>query len=154
MKTVLLALLLGFLHCTCTVNQQTQHENSLEKSDFRGIRGNVSDAESGNGLAARIAIKDSDGNIIDSYYDKSPGFFTEEDGTFSKELPKGKYEMEVSHGIDRLSSKVEFEISVIQGVEAQIYLEPWFDLKAAGWVNGDGHCHLYTDNKPDRKWHR
>lgn len=151
MKTAVFTLLLGFFICSCADNQQVQHKNALEISNFRGIRGNIREAESGKGLAARIAIKDSDGNIIDTYYDKSPGFFTEEDGSFSKDLPAGKYEMEVSHGIDRLSSKVEFEISETQGVEAQIYLESWFDLKKEGWVNGDGHCHLYTDNKPDNE---
>jgi hypothetical protein len=28
-------------------------------------------------------------------------------------------------------------------------LEPWIDLRSDGWVNGYGHCHLFTDNKPD-----
>lgn len=146
MNKLLIGLICGILICSCSENQ---FNSSLEVIDFKGIKGKVFDAETGLGLAAKIAIKDSLGNIIDSYYDKSPGFFTEEDGSFSKELPTGKYEMEVSHGIDRLSSLVEFEISETKGVDAKIYLESWFNLKNEGWVNGDGHCHLYTDNKPD-----
>ncbi len=146
MNKLLIGLICGILICSCSENQ---FNSSLEVIDFKGIKGKVFDAESGLGLAAKIAIKDSLGNIIDSYYDKSPGFFTEEDGSFSKVLPSGNYEMEVFHGIDRLSSKFKFEISETHGVEVSIYLKSWINLKNEGWVNGDGHCHLYTDNKPD-----
>lgn len=148
-KTALAVLLIGLLTSSCADRQHVPHENSIENSNFRGIKGEVYEAETGQGLAARILIRDTLGRVIDSYYDKSPGFFTEENGSFSKELNLGKYEMEVSHGIDRLSTKFSFEISETQGVEAKIYLESWFNFREEGWVNGDGHCHLYTEHKPD-----
>lgn len=134
---------------SCSLKNESQPENELSDSDFQGIRGSVYETETGKALPARIAIKDTSGTYINSYYEKAPGFFTGEDGSFELNLAPGKYEMEVFHGIDRLSQKVSFEVSDKQGVDANIYLPSWIDLKEKGWVNGDGHCHLYTEIKPD-----
>jgi len=134
---------------SCSLHRESQPENELVLSDFQGIRGSVYASETGKALPARVAIWDTSGRYINTYYDKAPGFFTGEDGSFELTLPPGKYEMEVSHGIDRLSQKVSFEISDKRGRDASIYLPSWIDLKEQGWVNGDGHCHLYTEIKPD-----
>ena len=134
---------------SCSCDRQSRLESELTKSDFIGIRGTVYEFESGEALPARIALKDSSGNYINSYYENAPGFFTDDDGSFELNLPPGKYEMDVLHGIDRLSQKHVFEVTDVQGIDARVYLHSWIDLKKQGWVNGDGHCHLYTDIRAD-----
>ena len=146
-------LLIGLMFLTlpdsCSHGSQSRAENELTKSDFIGIRGTVYEFESGEPLPARIAVRDTSGKYFNSSYDKAPGFFTGEDGSFEEKLAPGKYEMDVFHGIDRLSQNFTFEITEKQGIEAKIYLHSWIDLKEQGWINGDGHCHLYTDIKAD-----
>lgn len=144
-----LGLIFFTLFGSCSPKSQKLFENEFIISDFPGIRGSVYEFETGEGLPARIAIKDTAGMYFNSYYEHAPGFFTEDDGSFELNLPPGSYEMEVMHGIDRLSQKHVFAVSDDQGIEAKIYLQSWVDLKKLGWINGDGHCHLYTEKKAD-----
>ena len=139
----LISLLLVVSSCTRTA------ESSLGTVSFEGIKGWVADAESGEILSARIVIRDEAGDVLNSYYSHLPGFFTHEDGSFEQELAPGKYMLSVYHGIDYESLEMEVEIHPEQGVEAKVFLKPWYPLKKEGWVSGGGHCHLYTDNDKD-----
>jgi len=82
-------------------------------------------------------------------YEHLPGVFTEEDGTFTLDLPPGHYSVEAHHGIDYASERGDFQSREGAGVEAAIRLEPWVPLREMGWVNGDAHAHLYTDERHD-----
>jgi hypothetical protein len=75
--------------------------------------------------------------------------FTEEDGSFEVPLPPGRYTVEAHHGLDYLSERADFEVTAENGVSLEAALAPWVDLRGRGYVNGDGHAHLYTDKRPD-----
>ncbi len=107
------------------------------------------DDKTGAQLSARIVIADGNDSAYNPYYKSLPGFFTEEDGTFEDSLKPGNYTLTVFHGIDYESQKIHFTITANGGVDAEIYLKPWSELKERGWVCGDGHDHLYTEKKPD-----
>jgi hypothetical protein len=115
---------------------------------FPGIRGQVIDQETGGPLPGRVVVRDSAGIAVRSYYQNLPGFFTGEDGHFSIPLKPGRYTVETYHGIDYLSRADTFNVTPDQGLEARIALQPWVPLRKLGWINGDGHAHLYTD-KPN-----
>jgi hypothetical protein len=114
-----------------------------------GVRGRVVDAESGRPLAARVEIRDAGGEHVGSYYEHLPGAFTEEDGSFEVPLAAGRYSLEVHRGIDYLSEKAEVEAADGRVAVVVAALAPWVRLRERGWVNGDGHAHLYTDERPD-----
>ncbi|MFY0256444.1 hypothetical protein ACDQ55_21120 [Chitinophaga sp. 30R24] len=114
---------------------------------YQGIKGSVLDAETGKPLSARIEIRDTTGRLQSTYYHQLDGIFTAEDGTFSLPLRPGKYTMKIIHGIDFLTKKIDFAISEKEGASAIIRLDPWVKLKQRGWLNGDGHAHLYSDIK-------
>jgi hypothetical protein len=116
---------------------------------FPGIKGKIFDDKTGVQLPARIVIKDANDSAYYPYYKSLPGFFTEEDGSFEDSLKPGNYTLTVFHSIDYESQKIPFTISAEGGVNTQIFLKPWIDLKKQGWVCGDGHDHLYTEKKPD-----
>ena len=114
-----------------------------------GLAGQVFDASTGKALPARVVVRDREGTVVATRYEHLPGVFTEEDGTFSVDLAPGAYSLEVLRGIDYLSEKHSFEVTAESGVEAVVHLEPWVPLRALGWVNGDGHAHLYTEERRD-----
>ncbi len=116
---------------------------------FTGIRGRVLDAASGHPLSARIEIRNGKGDPVGSYYQHLPGVFTEEDGSFEVPLPAGRYSVDVHHGIDYVSEKADVEVAAGRGVALDASLAPWANLRERGYVNGDGHAHLYTDKRPD-----
>jgi hypothetical protein len=111
------------------------------------FKGKILDASTKESLPARVVITNDTGHTYNSYYKKLPGFFTEEDGTFSIQLNKGKYAVQVFRGIDYHSTK--FDIHLSHALDTTILLNQWYPLKKQGWYNGDGHDHLYTDKTPD-----
>ena len=116
---------------------------------YRAIHGQVLDAETERPLPARVVVRDARGTVVATRYEHLPGIFTDEDGTFSVDLAPGAYALEVHHGLDFVSQRHDFEVTERAGVEARVRLEPWVRLRELGWVNGDGHAHLYTDQKHD-----
>jgi hypothetical protein len=126
----------GILLC-CPASSQT------------GVRGLVTDSATKAPLPARIVISDDTGHVYNSYYSKLPGFFTSPDGSFQLDLPAGHYTLQVFHGIDYLSKNFPLEIKEGGTTDANVQLHQWYPLKKNGWYCGDGHDHLYTDNKPD-----
>ena len=119
------------------------------KAGEPGISGQVFGDETREPLPARIVLTNSDGQNLASYYSAYPGLFATEDGTFSIKAEPGLYELKVFHGIDYLSQKHKIEIKPGQNIKAEFYLQSWVPLRKMGWVNGDGHAHLYTDKKHD-----
>src|SRR6266542_2413462 len=124
-------------------------KTKLKAVSFPGIKGKIFDDKTGAQLSARIVIADGNDSAYNPYYKSLPGFFTEEDGTFEDSLKPGNYTLTVFHGIDYESQKIPFTINADGGVNVEIYLKPWSELKEKGWVCGDGHDHLYTEKKPD-----
>jgi hypothetical protein len=109
----------------------------------------VFDAASGQPLSARVEIRNERGEPLGSYYEHLPGLFTGEDGSFEVPLDEGRYSVEVHHGIDHLSEKADVEVAAGRGVALEAALATWVSLRERGFVNGDGHAHLYTDERPD-----
>lgn len=132
----------GSLFCQSAASTATENNLLL-------IRGRVVDSSSGGPLPARIVIRDEKGKVINSYYDRLNGFFTEEDGSFQQQLQPGNYTLAAYHGIDYLSKKISFTVSDNKQDSLKIALARWYPLKEKGWINGDGHDHLYTDVKQD-----
>jgi hypothetical protein len=151
MKIILLSafcLLFSVFIFAQTSKKPFPEKNKLTHISFTGIKGKIFDNETGASLSARIVITDENDSVYDSYYKSLPGFFTEEDGSFQDSLKPGNYTLKVFHSIDYESQKIPFIISSDAGVNAEIYLKPWTDLKKQGWICGDGHDHLYTEKKP------
>jgi hypothetical protein len=136
------------LVCRTPVDTETRHA-VCRLHGFTGIRGRVFDAESGVRVPARVVVRDSAGGLRNSYYKSLPGFFTEEDGSFELSLEPGHYTVDVHHGIDYISRTDTVRIASDAGVDADFPLSPWVPLRRLGWVNGDGHAHLYTDTRED-----
>jgi hypothetical protein len=109
----------------------------------------VKDSATGSPLPARIVLTDGEGRTINSFYTKLPGFFTSPDGTTELRLNTGKYQLQVYHGIDYLSHTSDLNVRNKENPIVQVSLQRWYPLKERGWVNGDGHDHLYTDVKYD-----
>lgn len=122
---------------------------SQNNSPAGTVTGKVIDNETGEPLAARIILKNEKGQVTESFYENLPGFFTAVDGSFTKTLAPGKYEYSVHHGIDYLSSSGSVLVRAGTNHDLEISLKPWFPLRKKGWVNGDGHDHLYTNIKYD-----
>jgi hypothetical protein len=96
-----------------------------------------------------VVVRDSAGNVLKSHYQYLPGFFTGEDGRFSIQIKPGRFTIETFHGIDYLSRLDTLNVPPDSCVEAEVPLRPWVPLRKLGWVNGDGHAHLYTEKKKD-----
>jgi hypothetical protein len=144
-KYFILQLIVLLLFTSCHRNIQFK-ETSLEIIMVPEFKGCVFDAMTGKNLPSRIAIYNDSNNIVNTIFKHLPGFFTREDGTFNQRLLPGKYLVKVYHGIDYISQEIQIEISKDKGLNADIYLKPWYPLKDEGWVCGDGHDHLYTEN--------
>jgi hypothetical protein len=109
----------------------------------------VTDAATGAPLPARIVVRDAQGKVAGSYYRQLPGAFTGDDGKLELPLAAGRYTLAVHRGIDYVSHEQALEVRQGQHALTRVALEPWVRLREQGWANGDGHAHLYTDNKPD-----
>ncbi len=143
-------ILCGLISCSTPGRPNKYQEiTSIKETTFPGITGSVHDAETDGVLSARIVITDRDSNVVRSYYRFEPGFFTNEDGTFEQKLEPGTYRIEVYHGFDYLSQDTTLNIAPGHGFDMNIFMQPWVSLKDLGWVNGGGHCHLYTEKVQD-----
>src|SRR5690242_18449583 len=151
MKIIVLVLCLVFpiFAFSQTTGSSSPKKSKLTRDSFPGIKGKIFDNNTNEALPARIVITDINDSVYDSYYKSLPGFFTEENGSFKDSLKPGNYTLTVFHSIDYESQKFSFVITDKQGINAEIFLKPWTQLKEQGWVCGDGHDHLYTEKKPD-----
>jgi hypothetical protein len=114
-----------------------------------GLCGHVRDAVSHRDLPARVVCRNQNGVVYGSYYkNQVEGFFTQ-DGFFQIPLPPGEYEVEIFHGMDYLSQNRRIVIAEDQVVKQTFDLDHWLPLRKLGWINGDGHAHLYTDKRCD-----
>ncbi len=113
------------------------------------ISGQILDSSNNKPLPGRIVVTDEQGNVVKSFYQKLPGIFTEPDGKFSLPVKPGLYKVSAYRGIDYVSSSTTVQVGAGKSKEVTFKLKRWYPLKERGWVNGDGHDHLYTDVKRD-----
>ena len=146
---LIISLLVSILIVAQTGKKSKPGQTVLKPVQFAGIEGKVFDRQTGAALPARIVISDPTGNVVRTYYEHLPGFFTDDNGHFKELLSPGKYSIKVFHGIDYQSQTISFEITPGNGFNAEFYLRSWYPLRKKGWFCGDGHDHLYTDKKPD-----
>ncbi len=116
------------------------------------LRVNVTSAESGEALAARIYLTASDSKSytpLDQY--ARIGHLGDHvfhiDGTFEVEVPVGNVELTVVHGFE--TQPETFNIDVAEGVVADttIALEELWDLGSLGCYSGSSHVHMnYAGN--------
>lgn len=114
-----------------------------------GLAGEVVDARTGTPLPARVVVRNAAGEVVATRYEHLPGVFTGEDGTFDLDLYAGTYSLEIFRGIDYLAERRAVKVPSGRRVDVRVELEPWVPLRSMGWVNGDGHAHLYTERKRD-----
>jgi hypothetical protein len=107
----------------------------------------VLDASTGRPLPARVVVRAADGRVVDSRYRALPGVFTDEEGHLEMALDPGTYGVLVSRGIDYEPEPRTVVVEAGGRAEAVVRLSPWLDLRARGWVNGDAHAHLYSDEE-------
>jgi len=116
-------------------------------SGMSGLEVRVTDSESGDALPARVVLHDDRGGVFDSYYRILPGIYTDEKGVLRCNPAPGRYTLRIYHGIDYLSQTRPIEIVRDSLLRVSCALQNWVPLRRLGWVNGDGHAHLYTDMK-------
>jgi len=107
----------------------------------------VLDASTGRPLPARVVVRDAGGRVVESRYRTLPGVFTDDEGRLEMALDPGTYGVLVSRGIDYGPEERAVVVEAGGRAEAVVRLLPWLDLRARGWVNGDAHAHLYSDEE-------
>ncbi|RPH90347.1 MAG: hypothetical protein EHM72_19235, partial [Calditrichaeota bacterium] len=148
-KPLCLLFLLFPLYAQAVDNGAGQAINPKRDTLSTGLSGHVRDAHSHRDLPARVVCRDQNGVVHGGYYKNHvEGFFTQ-DGYFQIPLPPGEYDVEVFHGLDYLSQSRRIVIVEGQVVKQEFNLDQWLPLRQLGWVNGDGHAHLYTDRRCD-----
>lgn len=141
--------LISFLALPGSCCPQKDIRVALGDSLPQGIHVQVSDLLTGAALPARIEIYNDKDSLQATYYKFLPGIFTGETGLVRQSLAAGTYKLKIFHGIDYES--VQHTVVVTQGkyTDISVKLKPWINLKKWGWVNGEAHAHLYTEQKPD-----
>lgn len=110
--------------------------------------GTVTDAQTGQPLAAWVRVVAEGGSVINDWKLSSdmPGFAC--DGAFSVEVPAGKVKVAVHRRASHQWGILEFDAKAGQTVEHTFALKPWIDLRSKGWYCGDSHNHV---NVPVKK---
>lgn len=126
------------------------------------IRGRITDAETGQPLAARLYIQSADkwyfaestGNGSDARYEKSRnGGKSVEIHTaltphpFTAEVPPGEYTISVERGKEYRTFSENVTVGE-QPVEIDIRLRRWINMSRLGWYSGDTHVHLPLKDLP------
>lgn len=109
------------------------------------VKGRITDANTGEPLSARVVLRNTSGQVVDSYYTELPGFFTEPDGTFVVSLEPGNYTYEVTRGFDYTRSTGKLIVTSQGSSTLDVPLKPWVNLKKLGWYTGDAHAHIVSD---------
>jgi len=74
-------------------------------------------------------------------------------GDFSIELPPGKFQIAIDHGMEYIPVTEEFTLSGDElYIEKTITLKRWINLPERGWYSGDVHVHHPTGTKKQRKF--
>ncbi len=145
-KKITLSAVISIFVCIIIFSTTVSAENTKS-----GLWGRVTDKQTGAPLPARIVVENGRNGIINSYYKALPGFFTGEDGRFKVNLQPGRYTVTAFHGIDYLSEEKHIHIPPDSVAGLTFRLDRWVPLRQLGWVNGDGHAHLYTDIEKNDK---
>ncbi len=60
-------------------------------------------------------------------------------------LPKGKYTVDIFHGMEYLPENATFEVDGQNTQTVSVALRRWIDMNADGWYSGDNHVHYFSD---------
>jgi hypothetical protein len=119
--------------------------------NFTGITGQIWDNETEKQLPAHLKITNNRGKVFYSRYKHHPGCYTNSDGSFKYQLPPGEYQITISRGITHIPKSLKISIENKKNSKINIKLQHWLKIKDLGWVNGNGHCHLYSTENENKK---
>lgn len=139
------------------------HLGNDQLPDFdRAVNFQVTDAQTGKALPARVEVKDADNHLYwtplkgpsyainrtkgwhTSLWDFQPGPYFYVDGEASLGVdPKGKT-ANIYHGFEYKPARV----AVPDNGAVQVQLERWIDMPALGWYSGHTHIHTTDSGMP------
>jgi hypothetical protein len=102
-------------------------------------------------------------SVMYGLWDHEDGFSFQPDssfyvaGTFSLNLPPGRYRIDLSKGIEFLYQSHELTVPAGQTLRKTYRLTRWHDAAARGWYSTDGHIHIRRsprENGPLLTWTR
>jgi hypothetical protein len=112
------------------------------------LEARVVDDASGEPLAARVAVTNTDGKFVEVegrhehvlYLGKRWCYV---DGSFALTIPEGPVQVEIRRGFETrpLSAKVAGNASG-KSIQRTFRLRRWIDMRSKGYANGDIHAHL------------
>ena len=132
------------------------------------VRLEVTDADSGRPLPARVGLYDATGRLPlpsddavmvhrfadhvrrlwvsrrDAWPSESRQIFYV-DGVYEARVPAGTYEVVVTHGPEYRAHRGTVEVSAGGRALAAVALDRYADLPSQGWISGDAHIHLPRD---------
>lgn len=148
----------------CGIEVSRSGQTVAPRSSGR-VRLQIRDAESGDGIAARVGLYDESGRLplpsdeavlITRFSDRvrrlwlnghafwpsanRQAFYVDE--SYEATVPAGTYELVVTRGIEYHAHTSTIEIRPNETTEATIELRRYADLAARGWYSGDGHVHI------------
>ena len=132
------------------------------------VRLEVTDADSGRPLPARVGLYDATGRLPlpsddavmvhrfadhvrrlwvsrrDAWPSESRQIFYV-DGSYEARVPAGTYDVVVTHGPEYRAHRGTVEVSAGESALAAVALDRYADLPSQGWISGDAHIHLPRD---------
>jgi TolB protein len=121
----------------------------VERVDFREPVGKLrlvlSDAHTGEPIAARVSVKQGGGKVhfpVGALYRLTSGvghFYAR--GQAELTVPAGKFGVQAWHGPEYLVEKQELEIPAGTTRELTLALDRWTDMPKLGWFSGENHIH-------------
>ncbi len=138
---------------------------TLALGDDRSVRvnGRITDAATGQAVAARLYIRGDDGKHFFArssdprgsavVYDRQRGRSFERHTTlsahaFEADLPPGSYTLIAERGKEYLPKSVDLRITD-RPARVDIPLRRWIDMAARGWYSGDTHVHRSLADLPN-----
>ncbi|MBL8951848.1 MAG: CehA/McbA family metallohydrolase [Myxococcaceae bacterium] len=79
-------------------------------------------------------------NYLDNPITGTRQFYS--DGTFTLELPPGRYTLGATKGLEHLAVKQAFEVAKKTGAQVTVTLKRWSNLPSRGWFSADDHLHI------------
>ncbi len=107
----------------------------------------IVDAKSGQPVNARIQGPAADGKFYaprDAYsrIGVSTGHLFHTAGSYTVDMPPGKFALQVTHGFEYWPKQIDVDIAAGARKELTVRLERMADLRAKGWHNGSTHVHM------------
>jgi len=144
------------------LSEKTKKTYPTEHQTYKKIRFNIKDKETGKPVYSRVHIRDLQGVYWPPHGHKKNirlGWRNDVGGDvhianktyayvqpeFFVMLPKGKYTIEVFHGMEYLPETLTFEIDEKNKENISIALRRWVHMNTEGWYSGDTHVHFLSD---------